>query len=253
MNQLGKMRRRYSRTVGIGILILSIPSVGYSANPDHFDYPELSVVPRASDRLQTESAKESGSKMTAFLPVQVSALATLTAGIASYNSQAPVSSYVGLGVGGAWLLASTIMMLSYHPYSSSIDEITAMPKGSPREQLARERAAEEVIKSAAKFGERIKWLSVITNFGASLAMFALEGKTLTGSSVGDKNMTAEIFMGASAVLALTPLLFKFHWTEVADEQADYKKRIYGPVAQPTILADVNTRALVPGVMFSLRF
>src|SRR4051812_609667 len=61
-----------------------------------YDYPELSVVPRASDRIKNESEMEAGKKLTTFLPVQISSLATLVTGILSMDTVNYESSALGI-------------------------------------------------------------------------------------------------------------------------------------------------------------
>jgi hypothetical protein len=95
-----------------------------------------------------------------------------------------------------------------------------MPKKSQREQLTRERFAEEAIRSQARLAMRLKWLSVTTNLFANIYM-ATQVKSGTYSQVFD-------FVGVG--MALAPMVFRTHYQNVSDEQDDYKKRIYGPVS-----------------------
>jgi len=215
---------------------------------DSFDYPELTVVPRASDRLQMEAKDEENRKWT-YLPIQISALATTVAGAMSWDSTNSGYSVVGLSIGGIWLAGTVYLMTSYHPYTSSWSTISELPKGTTREQLTRERLAEEEINSIGAAGQRLKWISFITNLGASVFM-------MTKGTPSNSNGTNYPQLGASitsAVLSFTPLIFGSHWSDVSSEQRDYKKRIYGPIAQPTFFMDEKTKELVPGAAVSLQF
>jgi hypothetical protein len=57
----------------------------------------------------------------------------------------------------------------------------------------------------------------------------------------------------SLILAFTPLIFKFHWNDVLDTQADYKKRVYAPVAMTTLLEDPVSHLFVPGMLLKFSF
>jgi hypothetical protein len=224
-------------------------SSAWAAQEEHFDYPELSVVPRASDRIQMEADKEDESRWTTFLPLQVSALATLGSGIASLQARDRSYGLSGVGVGAGWLAITTILSLSYRPYTSALNELPTK-KGTVREQLTRERAAEEEIQRIASLGEKLKWISVLTELGASFYMLSSDDPSLTSSN---SMISPKTIAAASAVLALTPLFFRFHWSEVRSQQAEYKKKIYGPVAGATLLQDPSTKQLTPGFSVSFRF
>src|SRR4051812_44432216 len=83
----------------------------YPAANGEFDYPELLVTPRASERIATESGQEASRRWTTLIPEQVSALGTLTAGIIQSQGDTSTlrdvdSGKVGIGVGTALLAAS---------------------------------------------------------------------------------------------------------------------------------------------------
>ncbi|MEO7165299.1 MAG: hypothetical protein ABI041_20435 [Bdellovibrionia bacterium] len=224
-----------------------------------YDYPELSVVPRASERLKLESEKEQIRKFTNFLPVQISALSTLISGVASRDSSNSAASSVAMGVGIGWLVYTATLSLTYEPYLSGHRRVGPMAKNSLREQLTRERFAEEEIRSAAEMGNRIKWLSFVSNLGASIFMlsefketgsFNSSGNLLTGSARSEFTHGLEL---ASLVLAFAPIIFKFHWSEVFDTQTEYKKRIYAPVALTTFFENSVTHRLMTGLMVKFSF
>jgi hypothetical protein len=212
-----------------------------------FEYPELLVTPRASDRLDTEAGKEPGSRLTAYLPHLVSGLSTLAAGLAqdAPMSKDPdsVSKRAGITVGGLWVAASAGLAAFYQPYSIASRESAAMPRKSARDQLTRERFSEVAIQANARLATRLKWLSIGTNLGANLYML---GKAGNGSF-------SQVLDGIAAALAFTPLVFRSHAEDVACEQEDYKKRIYAPVASAAMFAEPGTGAPAPGVRLSLAF
>jgi hypothetical protein len=225
-----------------------------AATPEQFDYPELTVTPRASDRLQMEAQKEPDHKWTTFLPIQTSAAATLVAGVLANDPNNFTGFITGVSVGGAWLVTSTLLALTYTPYSSAYSEVSPLPKGTVREQLTRERMAEESINRIARVGERIKWISFSTNLAASVFML-LQGKNNLANATPTYS-PAGLMTGSevvSAVFAFAPLFMRFYWSDVRDQQENYKKRIYGPVATSTVFYDSGTRTYVPGFSLSLRF
>lgn len=187
-----------------------------------FDYPELMVSPLASERLTQEASKEDSRKWTNFLPIQVSALSTLVAG-AAFTVKYPTdgnSGLFGIGVGAGWIAATTLLALSYHPYQSGLEDLKAYPAGSKKQNLVRERMAEETINAAGSLSKRLMWISIATNFSASMVM-------ASRSQEGSFGLYAAI---GSAALSFTPFLFRDSWQNVARSQREYKKKIYAPIA-----------------------
>ena len=62
-------------------LVFGVVPVQQSHASEAYEYPELLVTPSATERLEMEAAKESGRRFTTHLPIQISALGTITAGI----------------------------------------------------------------------------------------------------------------------------------------------------------------------------
>jgi len=239
---------KISKNVGLFLVMIYGVSV-FASDSEQFDYPELSVVPRASMRLETEARGESERQWTTFLPVQVSALSTLVAGFVSFDSSNSSPSYVGIGTGASVLAISTILSMTYHPYTSAMStEGKSTLKGTVRDQLTRERTAEEEIKRIASLGEKIRWISFASNLGASVYMLAKNGDNGT-----QKNYTAQGFAIGSAIASLAPVIFRFYWSEVRDSQEEYKKRIFAPVANATFFTDPVTQKAVPGMSLSVNF
>ena len=257
-----KMGRFNHGTLGLGFILLAA-----SAHAESFEYPELSVVPRASERIRIEGDKEMNSSWAPYLPIQASALTTLVAGGMSLGGDAAVSPKVAMAVGAGWLGLTSYFALSYRPYSLAYSRISPMAKGTVREQLTRERFAEEEIRRLAVIGRKLQWLSVLTNLGASVFMLGQQAgntasvsgspATATAAAVAPvdavKNSTAQGAQIASAVMSFVPLLFPFYWNDVADAQVDYRKKIYGPVASGTVFFDRGTGTTVPGMALTFQF
>ena len=238
------------RLVMMMLLLVGGMGSAFAVGAEKYDYPELTVVPRASDRLKMEADRESDGKWTQFLPIQISGIATLAAGIANMDSASPGQSIYGMSVGAGWLVMTALLATSYHPYSRSFERVAAMPQGTMREQLSRERVAEEEIRAACRAGERIRWLSVLTNLSAAVLMLAKGPNSNFGIN--------HAFAVGSAVLSFAPMFYRFRWNEVHEEQMEYKKKIYGPVSMlptvlPTVFYQSTTQTYVPGVEATIRF
>ncbi|MBI2711323.1 MAG: hypothetical protein HYX41_00465 [Bdellovibrio sp.] len=229
----------------VGIVGILVGLTAFAGPLEKFDYPELTVVPRASERLRQEAEDEPAHRWTTYLPIQISGVATVAAGIATYDAALPGQSILGIGIGAGWLILTGVLSSTYRPYTTGTERVGQMPKSTMREQLAMERAAEEELHNAYVAGERMRWLSIATQLGASAVMLAK-------GSPGGFSVTQGFQVGA-AVLSLAPLIFPFHWRTVHSDQMEYKKRIYGPVARPTLLWDRIAQRLAPGVEVSLRF
>lgn len=238
-------------TKNFGLVVLSLSFIYGAMLPlarADFDYPELSVTPRASDRLEAQAAKDGDSRFAPYRTYQISGAMTLLASVAAatYKNDysvdlKPATAYLaGFGVGAGWLAVTSAMAMYYDPYGSAAREISPLPKKSTREMLTRERLAEERLEAVAKLSRKLKWMSFVTNAGASAYMLG------TTSGLGT------VMCGLSAVTSLAPLIFKSSWEEIADAQADYKKRIYSPVASLGYVAD-SRGGLAPSLNLTLNF
>src|SRR4051794_25473824 len=63
----------------MAILSFTFASMSFAADTKHYDYPELLVSPRASERLQREAKQEEHNSWTSHIPIQTSALTTFFA------------------------------------------------------------------------------------------------------------------------------------------------------------------------------
>lgn len=230
-------------------------SPGFAAEEQELkslSYPELEVTPKASERLQMEAKKERGLAWKIHIPLQVSALATLGAGVMA-NGKPPKNptdkekennrwaSQTAMLVGGGWLVTTVFMAMSYRPYTSGLKETHKLPTGTTREKLTKERLAEEHLYRAGQVASRMKWLSLASNLIAS------------GFVAAHSDETPAIFAGVSGVLAFSPLVFEHHWTEVAEQHRLYKKKIYGPVAQIMPVNEGTQISWVPGLSWQYDF
>ncbi len=228
-------------------------SICISFNPTvaktSFDYPELMVSPKASERLHLEAIKEKGYDAFLHLPVQISALTTFTTGILQFGNVDQAddpderSPLIGTIIGGGWLALSFALGNYYKPYYRGYRDIAKMPTKTKHQRLMKERLAEESIERAASVGRRITWLSVLSNLGASAYMLTTVKSDTSAQEAG--------YLASAASFA--PLLFQYHWVKVACEQENYKKKIYAPIAFNPMVYDNNANKIVPGASLSFTF
>lgn len=234
----------------LGVLITILISFSLSTFAQDLSYPELQVTPRATDRVKIELREEAGRAWTSHLAVQLSGLATLVAGsmagsaVDTDKDEKEISPKIAMGVGLAWLGATSWAAASYRPYRSFYnDRMRKMSYKTQRDKLTAERLAEEEINSLRKLGTRIRWYSAVTNLAASGFLM---------SNV-DSDSDAHKAAGLSALLALGPLFFNYHWEDVATEQEKYKKKIFAPIAMAPIMSDPFSNAKASGVSLIYQF
>lgn len=211
---------------------------------DKLEYPELQVIPRASQRLKIEAADEDHTWFYTHWPIQVSGLATLAVGLAGTQLRSDLSSQqqsdstqvatITKTIGLGWVAAGVLLGLQ-RPYRTGMRTIlqTKDSEKGERAALLRERLAEEALERPAKTMRVLTWVSVVTNFTAS----ALMGAYLTDQG--------RITAGVSALLAFLPLAFEDHAIEVYEKHTEYKKKIYGPLSGMGFGFDPKNQELVP--------
>lgn len=226
------------------VILLILSSVALNAFAQNLTYPELNVVPRASQRVKLEIKNESRDAWSSNLAVQISSLSTLSAGIMASSSvdtdkdENKLSPVIAMSVGGAWLSATAWAAMKYRPYKESFKRIRKLPYKTKRERLIVERLAEEEINTLRSLGKRIRWFSTFSNLAASTYLL----ESVEGDS--DAHMAASV----SALLALGPLFFNYKWENIAKEQEKYKKKIYTPVAvSPIFQSPFKEKARVAGI------
>lgn len=211
-------------------------------------YPELEVTPRATERLSMLVNSEKKNNLFSQLPMQLSAVSTLSTGLLQLSSidkskdTTKSSAYVGIVVGGGWLGINYLVAQKLQIYQNTLLEVNSISGKTPRDQLMRERIAEEGINKVARLAVRLKWMSTATNFAANAYML---GKV--------KNETAAQYMGIfSLVSSFAPILFVSEWETVAEDQNAYKKKVYGPIFT-TSLFDTGNGKITPGFLLTARF
>ncbi len=217
------------------------------------DYPELQVVPRASDRLRMEAREEGRGWFYQHWPIQLSGLATLAtatygkgqirtsdANDTSFNSKAEQVLLVGQIVGAGWLFGGAIWGLR-KPYRKGLTEINKIQGKDVRSQLMRERLAEESLESPAKLVKPLRIASVVTNFAVSLLMATY------------LNDEGRVIAAGAATLAFVPLIYDDPTVYTWEKHQEYKRKIYGPVSSTGFGIDRASQRLVPTTTLTWNF
>lgn len=244
---------------GIFSLVLLVSAGGSTlhaqapAPKEGYSYPELLVVPRASQRLTTLANQENKSRARTHFVLQAPAFFTLLAGASAMSmkeAKSKEAAVIASGIGLGWLLGTFSLGAMYTPYRTGQQEITAMSEKTLEQTLAKERRAEEALYFPAYVMRRLQYIATFTNFAGAIAI----------TSLTEENDKVKAVAGVAAVMAFLPLVFDHPWITNYDQQQDYKKRIYGPVAELTILPELSHAqplepkiSWVPGFAYSLRF
>jgi hypothetical protein len=230
------------------LLLLSLMPLTSIAND--YDYPELMVSPRATERLQLELDRENQGKLFANqLGSQIAYGLTLVNGIMMMGNTNEVddadknASKLGLVVGAVGLGATMWMARSYSPYSDGLRNANRITGKDKRAQLGRERLAEEAINDAAKLGKRLDYIAMGSTLVANLYM----------ASVVEADTLTEPLTYLGAATSILPIIFKNYWTKVSNSQNSYKKKVYGPIGFNTILFDKASKTYMPGASLAFSF
>lgn len=212
------------------------------------DYPELQVVPRATERLQLEVQNESEMNYFTHWPLQVSALATLAFGLTGkvakddasdqQKKELNLASTGAIGVGAFWLVTTGVISWQ-KPYASGLNKVRRVKGNDKKAELLRERIAEEALETPAKTMKTLTTLSVISNLLA------------VGYLAGYANDSVLKTAVAAGILAFTPWVFEHRYIESWDKQLEYKRKIYAPMSSLTFGYDQKSREYYP--QMSLRW
>lgn len=206
---------------------------------DQLEYPELQVVPRATERLAFEAQNESESGWISHWPMQVSALSTIYLGVSAGGSYPPnatpeqkkaldTASTTAIGIGGFWL-GTTIFYAFNRPYTTGMNRVKKIKSTDKRSDLSRERAAEEALEAPAKNMKSLQKLSMISNVFAAMYV----------GGYADSGTKRVAFV--SALLALTPWIFEDRYVETWEKHLEYKRKIYTPLASVNWSLDKNAK------------
>lgn len=208
------------------------------------DYPELQVVPRASERLQMEAQDEKNTLLGSYWPVQISAVALMVAGstaMGKYAQENPTkaqkeenqfASQMGMLVGAMWL-GGTYYLNHSLAYSKALPEIKKITGKDKKSLLLKERLSEEALERPAKVAKTINNLSISTN--VILALYIATHSKQTRPS----------YAGWAIGLAFLPLLIENHIVENWEKHQEYKRKIYAPITRVDFAIDPQSQRLTP--------
>lgn len=210
---------------------------------DDIGYPELQVVPRASDRLRMEAKEESTDWFLHHWPIEVSGLATAVVGFqgsshrreslsAEDKDDGDTVSTVTTIIGSGWFIGGLVLG-AQKPYKTGMRTISKYTEKDDRTALTRERLAEEALERPARMMRVLKHFSVASNFVANsvnLPYLDKEGK---------------VYAGLAALLAFTPYFFEDPTISVHDKHLDYKRKIYAPLKTGSLNYDPETKTVTP--------
>jgi hypothetical protein len=210
-------------------IILAFTSNVY-AQTTTYDYPELNVTPRASERVKMLALEEQKNPYKAHYALILASATTLAAGIQQGNDvdivkdPDEVSGKVATVVGATWLLTGLALGKFYQPYREGFREAGKIKGEDKRSQLLRERLSEEAMDEAASLGRKITWLSSITMLGSNAYVL----------SKAKEESTARTVAAVGALVSLAPLIFPYKWIKTAQDHKDYKKKIYSPIVSAMV-------------------
>lgn len=210
-----------------------------------YGYPELLVVPRASETLKEAAQEEQRRRWYLHSYYQIPALFNLWAGLRANKEDEldpTTAGQMAMGIGSAWLIATGALVAWYKPYTSSYQELKRLPRNSKRKELARQRRAEEGLELPALIAKRMGYLSLATNFVAAVAVSA---------TCNHDSTRAVAVLGATS--SLLPLLLDHPWVYTYERHQEYKKKIYGPLASWGIGVDRSKQNAAPYISLSWLF
>lgn len=191
------------------------------------DYPELQVVPRASQRIKMEGAEELDNWWYIHWPFYISALSTLGLGSTASQyfredlndkeqSDAKSAAMVSQVVGASWFIG-TLILVGRKPYFRAYKKLRGYSGNGRNNELLRERLSEEALEQTAYQMKVLSYVSVVTNFIAA---------GYTGVFLNDKG---KVYAGVSALLSFLPIIFDDWYIYNYSKQMEYKRNIFTPV------------------------
>lgn len=218
-------------------------------------YPELQVVPRASERLRMEGKAEAGSWFATHWPIELSGLVTLYVGQTSTShrrddlnaKQKDDSDTIALvtkAVGLAWIVGG-VAIGAQRPYFNGERSLKKYNGKDERSQLLRERLAEEALERPARTMRVLQPIAVITNL------------TVNGLSALYTDDQGKMMAGLGVILSFLPVMFQDHNISVYDKHIEYKKKIYAPLKSAQVSTglffDPYTKSAVPTTTLTWNF
>lgn len=207
------------------------------------DYPELQVVPRASERLVLEAREERESGWRANWQYWLSGLTTLTLStMAKSQYRADLSEQdklnanqvvlAGQVIGAGWLGVG-LWMSFYSPYQDGITKLQTLPKPKDkRTELLRERLAEEAMEKPASWVQKARWLSTLTQLAANAAIYYY------------LKSDGQMYAAGGVLASFIPVFFEHRYITTFERHQLYKKQIYTPLARTFVVPQPQSSPLL---------
>lgn len=219
------------------------------------DYPELQVVPRATERLHLEAQEERDNMISPYWAIQLGAIANIVSGMNSAGKYLEdkdgivtqkakedntIASQTSIAVGTIWLGVTWYAnnRLGYLGAQSTIRRVSGKDKKS---EIFRERLAEEAFERPAKLAHFLKYAAVATNFVAAVYM---------DSSSGQDNPN---YAAIAAITSLLPLFVDNRLEVNWEKHQEYKRKIYTPVMNWDFKYDQYARNIEPQLTLNWSF
>ncbi len=193
------------------------------------DYPELQVVPRATDRLNLEAQVEGERKWLGYWPMLTGSALLL------YSAQAQRGQYnyshsdsaedverdtnravnTATVISGGWLLAGIYWTLQ-EPYGQSLSLVKRIKGNDKRSEIYRERMAEEGLEGPAALSRKLNRLYMLTHGFASVWLMAMAPQEKA------------VYPFLASLATFLPWIFEGHHETVYEKHLEYKRKIYAP-------------------------
>lgn len=196
----------------------------------NLDYPELQVVPRASERLVMEGEAERAAPYFVNWMISVPALATLSAvqmASGSYREDNPLTDRekseadqivnVARLIAGGGLVAG-LALPSLWGYRDGVEKMRAVKDKDKKSLLLRERLSEEYLEKQSSVMTMVRYGFAVANLGA------------LGAVANNARSQEKTYLYIAGVVGLLPILFTPRQIDAYRKQQEYKKKIYTPVA-----------------------
>lgn len=235
------------------MLSLFVVTVNAEEQLQKSNYPELQVIPLASERVKMESQTD-GSKFIGGYGMYVgSAIATMGAGIyaltdpSKNNSDNKIVGALNVGVGATFAGLGLYFGRFQHPYRVANNSLSKMSTKSTSEALIKERMAEEQIDDIASFNYRLRIMTGIAQTALAVGLFATGKDEKSDTEAGGTNTTSYIAGGIVLTSAIINFVVPHPYEKVSDVQKTYKKRIVTYNIYPTVMG--RGTGLIAGIEF----
>lgn len=212
---------------------------------DAIDYPELQVVPRATDRLIEEAQFEKDYGLFSHWTFWTSGAANLIAGtmlggktksasptaeeVTDVENATKFSQAVGVGT-----IAIGISLYAMQPYNAQLDHLKRFKISGRRGELFKERLAEEHLEKIAKYMTVLSYMTPFLNFATAINVY----------DKGDSNV--RMYAGMAIATSILPLMFKSSYITNYEKHLEYKRKIYAPLVSNAWISSPKD-GLIPAV------